>query len=139
MSPGASRSSTKITTDIPNSVRMAMPSRCAMYAFTAAGAWLLVQPHFLHAPVVVEVVVGDQVLHLRPVGVVVDAPVERGPGALGLQLLLDVDHDGRALLGVDLGRLLVEHRRDLLVAVKGVVTRRVAREVLVVVGVGVVD
>src|ERR1041385_949092 len=140
MSPGASRSIRKMTTDIPNSVRMAMTSRWATYVFTAgAGRRLLVQPHFLHPPVVVEVVVRDQVLHLRPVGVIVDAPVQRGPRTLPLQLLLDLQHLGQPLLGIDLGRLLVEHGRDLLVAVEGVVARRAAREVLVVVRVGIID
>jgi hypothetical protein len=35
---------------------------------------LAVEPHLLHAPVVVDVVAGDEVLHVGPVGVVVVAP-----------------------------------------------------------------
>src|SRR5262245_13257347 len=119
MSPGARRSSTKITTDIPNRVRTAMPSRCAMYVFTrlpSAPRGLLVEPHFLHPTVVVEVVVRDQVLHLRPVGEVVHAPDERRTRGFLLQLALDLPHLGQPLLGIDLGRLLVDHRGDLLVA-----------------------
>src|SRR5688572_15757391 len=108
ISPGARRSRTKMTTDMPKSVSRAMASRCATYVFTripgratgegrclprsvagAAPAPLLVRPHFLQAAVVVEGLVRDQVLDVGPVGEELDAPHEHGPHRLLLDLALD--------------------------------------------------
>src|SRR5947207_12456993 len=111
MSPGARRSSTKITIDMPSSVKIATTNRCARYVFTDAR--LLVGPHVLHAAEVVDVVLRHQPLHVRPVREVVHAPGQDRPRRLLLELLLDgVDHE-QALLLVDLLRLLVDHLLDL--------------------------
>src|SRR5260370_672968 len=137
MSPGASRSSAKMTTDMPKSVSTAMASRCAIYVFTVGGA-LLVDPHFLHPSEVVDRLVGDQVLDVGPHREVVELPVEDRPGRVGLELLLDVRDHRHPLLRVQLLGLLLDHLADFLVTVVAVVARRAAAVVLEEVGVGVV-
>src|SRR6266496_817662 len=119
MFPGARRRSRKMTIDIPSRVTTAIPRRCATYVRVAASprAVLLVQPDLLHPAVVVDVVVRDQVLHVRPLGVVVEAPAHHRPGRVDLELLLDLRHQREPLLRVELLRLLVDLLHELLVAV----------------------
>src|SRR4030095_12746272 len=139
--PGARRSRRKITTDMPKSVTRPMPSRCAMYVFTSgprATESLLVAPHVLEAGEVVDVVVRDQPLHVRPVREVVEALGQDGPGRVLLEPLLDRDDLLQSLLRIQLLRLAVEHLHDFLVAVLAVVSRRPAGVILVEVRVGIV-
>src|SRR5215470_15364052 len=140
MSPGARRRSVKITTDMPRSVRRAMTRRCRRYVFTRSSppSVLLVGPHFLHPTEVVDRLVRNHVLHVRPHRKVVDPPVEDRPRGVGLELPLDRDVERQPLLWIELLRLGIEHLHDFFVAVLAVVARRAARIVLVVVGVGVV-
>src|SRR6266850_3232668 len=114
MSPGARRSRTKITADMPSSVRRAMTRRCARYVFTRAPspASLLVAPHFLHPAEVVDGLVRDHVLHVRPHGEVVELPVEDRPRGVGLELALDRVVERQPLLAVQLLRLRVDHPHD---------------------------
>src|SRR5262252_4900192 len=100
MSPGAMRRRTKITTDIPRRVSAAMPRRWARSVFTSGG--LLVPPHVLHAAEVVDVVLGNHVVHVRPVREVVEPPVEDGTGRVLLDLLLQGQHQLQAFLVVHL-------------------------------------
>src|SRR5438128_7970451 len=140
MSPGARRNSVKITIDMPSSVRRAMTSRWTTYVFTRSPSrsGLLVAPHFLHPAEVVDGLVRDQVLHVRPDGEEVDLPVQDRPGGVGLELLLDRDVERQPLLRVELLRLCVEHLHDFFIAVLTVVARGATGIVLVVVRAGVV-
>src|SRR5262249_60637388 len=61
-----------------------------------------------------------EVLHVGPDREVVESPRERGPGGCFLELLLDLMHEGQALLRVELLRLLLDQLSDLLVAVPGI-------------------
>src|SRR5262249_30283947 len=90
----------------------------------------LLEPHLLHAPPAVDRLVRHEVLHLRPGGVVVEAPGERGADGGLLELSLDRLDEGQAPGRVQLLRLLGDHPRDLLVAIPGVVARRPASVVL---------
>src|SRR2546422_7965596 len=110
MSPGARRNSVKITIDMPSSVRRAMTSRWTTYVFTRSPSRssLLVAPHFLHPAEVVDGLVRDQVLHVRPDGEEVDLPVQDRPRGVGLELLLDRDVERQPLLRVQLLRLRLE-------------------------------
>src|ERR671920_1488530 len=94
----------------------ALPSRGGM----APSVALLVEPHVLEA----EAVVGA-VDHLRvvldvraPAGRLLRVQDDRAGDVLG-ELLVDVPHELLAGLDVRLGRLLVEERVELLVAVAG--------------------
>src|SRR5262249_375576 len=131
---GARRSSEKMTTHTARSVTFAVPRRWA----TKLSMPLLVPTDPLHAPEVVDAVLGDESFHVRPVREVVDAPRQNRPRGVFLELLLDGVDELQALFRVDLLRLLVEHLLHLLVAVVGVVARRAARIVLVEVAVGIV-
>src|SRR5262252_1527689 len=102
-------------------------------------ASLLVQPHVLHAAVVVERVVGDQALHVGPLREVLLPPGQHGTRHLGLEAALDLPHELEALRAVELLRLLVDQLVRLLIAVVGVVARGAALVVLEEVGVGVVE
>src|SRR5438093_8574949 len=140
MSPGARRSRAKITADMPSNVRRATTRRCARYVFTRppSPAGLLVAPHFLHPAEVVDGLVRDQVLHVRPYGEVIELPVQDGPRGVGLELALDRVVERQALLRIELLRLRVDHLHDFFAAVLAVVAGRAAGVVLVEVGVRVV-
>src|SRR5712691_8131105 len=103
MSPGASRSITKMTRDMPSRVSRPMPSRCATYVFS-----LLVPPHVGHAAEVVDVVVRHHVLHVRPHREVVELPVEDRPRRVLLDLLLQGGEHLEPLLRIQLLRLLID-------------------------------
>src|SRR5207253_9570675 len=126
MSPGARRNSVKITIDMPSSVRRAMTSRWTTYVFTRSPSrsGLLVAPHFLHPAEVVDGLVRDQVLHVRPDGEEVDLPVQDRPRGVGFEPFLDREVERQSLLGIELLRLRVEHRHDFFVAVLAVVALR---------------
>src|SRR5262245_3130944 len=111
MSPGARRSSAKITTDMPTKVRRTSTSRSTTEAFTRSSPppELLVAPHFLHPTEVVDRLVRNHVLHVRPHREVVDLPVEDRPRGIGLEPLLDRRVERQPLLGIELLRLRVEH------------------------------
>src|SRR5207244_8393266 len=123
MSPGARRNSVKITIDMPSSVRRAMTSRWTTYVFTRSPSrsGLLVAPHFLHPAEVVDRLVRDQVLHVRPDGEVVELPVQDRSRGVGFELLLNRGVEGEPLLRIELLRLRVEHLHDFLVAVLTVI------------------
>src|SRR5256885_2299622 len=123
MSPGASRSSMKITADMPSSVSRATTRRCARYVFTRSPspAGLLVAPHFLHPAEVVDGLVRDEVLHVRPHREVVELPVQDRPRGVGFEPFLDREVERQSLLGIELLRLRVEHLHDFFVAVLAVV------------------
>src|SRR5688500_2607228 len=63
---------------------------------------LLIQPYFLHSPVVVQRVVRHQVLHVRPLREVLVAPAQHGARDIGFQPALDLPHDLLTLLAVEL-------------------------------------
>src|SRR5262249_39560421 len=100
---------------------------------------LLVQPDLLHSPVVVERVVRDQVLHVRPLRETRLAPAHHRPRDVGLELSLDLPDELEPLAPVELLRLRIDQAVDPLVAVVSVIARRAALVVLEEVGVGVVD
>src|SRR5262245_39273418 len=126
MSPGARRSSPKITTDMPRRVRRAMTTRRRKYVFMSRsatpvgggypprvrsaprGARLLIQPHLLQSREVIDRLMRNEVLHVRPDREVVEPPVEQRPRRIRLELLLDRLHLGQSLLRVQLLRLLVD-------------------------------
>src|SRR5262249_45136134 len=62
----------------------------------------LVEPHVLHAAVVVERVVGDQALHVGPLREVLLPPGQHGARYLGLEASLDLPHELEALRAVQL-------------------------------------
>src|SRR5262250_3783383 len=127
MSPGARRSITKMTSDMPSRVRSPMPSRCAMYVFTdRVDPWLLVPPHVSHAAEVVDVVVRHHVLHVGPRREVVEPPVEDRPRRVLLDLLLQRGEHLVAFRRVQLLRLLLDHFHHQLAAVLAVVPGRAA-------------
>src|SRR3989475_11527256 len=133
MSPGARRNSVKITIDMPSSVRRAMTSRWTTYVFTRSPSrsGLLVAPHFLHPSEVVDGLVRDQVLHVRPDGEIVELPVQNGARGVRLEPPLDrVDHR-QPLFRVELLRLGVDQLHDFFAAVLAVVARRAAGESVV--------
>src|SRR5262249_7133254 len=100
---------------------------------------LLVQPHVLHAAVVVERVVGDEALHVGPLREVLLPPGQHGARHLGLEAALDLPHELEALRAVQLLRLQVDQLVRLFVAVVGVVAGGAALVVFEEVGVGVVE
>src|SRR5262249_21421362 len=79
-------------------------TRSSMVA-SSGGAGLPVQPHLLHARVIVDDVVRDQVLDVRPLHEVAEAPAQDRLGHVRLELALDLHHQVEALLGIDLPRL----------------------------------
>src|SRR5215469_10831655 len=97
---------------------------------------LLVEPHVLHAAVVVERVVGDQALHVGPLREVLLPPRQHGAGHLRLEAALDLPHELEALAPVQLLRLQIDQLVRLLVAVVGVVARGAALVVLEEVRIG---
>src|SRR6266849_4003403 len=58
---------------------------------------LPVQPHFLHARVVVDDVMGDEIADLRPLDEVAEAPAEDGLGHIRLEALLDLEDERQSL------------------------------------------
>src|SRR5881398_1951096 len=100
---------------------------------------LLVEPDLLHAAVVVQRVVRDQVAHVRSLREVLVAPAQHRTRHVGLQLALDVPHELQPPGAVELARLRVDHPVHRLVAVVGVVAPGAALVVLEEVAVGVVD
>src|SRR5262245_25933555 len=140
MSPGARRRSAKITSDIPRSVNSAMTTRRRRYVFIERSAascgggstlprvrsappkrQLLVQPHLLQAREVVDRLVRDEVLDVRPDREVVEPPVQERPRRIRFELLLDRLHLGQPFLRIQLLGLLVDLGHHLLVAVEAVV------------------
>src|SRR5437879_8804582 len=109
-SPDARRNSVKITIDMPSSVRRAMTSRWTTYVFTRSPSRsrLPVAPHFLHPAEVVDGLVRDQVLHVRPDREVVELPVQDRPSGVGFEPFLDREVERQSLLGIELLRLRVE-------------------------------
>src|SRR5215469_17842831 len=105
-------------------------------AASGLDASLLVQPHVLHAAVVVERVVGDQALHVGPLREVFLPPGQHGAGHLRLEAALDLPHELEALAPVQLLRLQIDQLVRLLVAVVGVVARGAALVVLEEVRIG---
>src|SRR5689334_15519651 len=102
------------------------------------GPALLVAPHLLHPAPVIDRVVRDEVLHMRPHREVVESPEQDGTDGGLFQLPLDVLHQRHPLLRIQLLGLLVEEPRHLLAAEAGIVPGRPAAEVLVEIGVRVV-
>src|SRR5678816_1831690 len=100
---------------------------------------LPVQPHVLHAPVVVESVVRDEVLHVGIVREVFLPPAEHGARHVGLDAALDLEDQLDALGPVELLRLLVDQAVGLLVATVAVVAGGAALVVFEEVGVGIVE
>src|SRR5262245_27147229 len=100
MSPGARRRRTKMSTASPKRCRAATPRRWARSVFTSGV--LLVPPHVLHAAEVVDVVLGNHVVDVRPVRKVVEPPVEDGTGRVLLELLLQGQHQLQTFLVVHL-------------------------------------
>src|SRR5947208_17074140 len=90
-----------------------------------------VQPDLLHAPVVVEGVVGDEVLDVRPLGEILVAPAEHRPRHVGLELPLNVPHEPDAAGAVELLGLEIDQAVGLRAAVVRVVPRRATPVVLV--------
>src|SRR5215467_1152708 len=116
------------TTNAVATSTLATPSR-VMGAILCA-APLLVQPHVLHAAVVVERVVGDEAFHVGPLREVLLPPGQHGARHLGLEASLDLPHELEALRAVLLLRLQVDQLVRLLVAVVGVVAGGAALVVL---------
>src|SRR5688500_10440542 len=80
-------------------------------------AALLVEPDIHQPAAVVDDLVRNEVLDVALVGEAVHAPAHGGPRRVLLQLRLDLRHEGHALFGIELLRLLLDHLRHLLVAV----------------------
>src|SRR5262245_63683759 len=79
-----------------------MPSNPLKRTRRGSAISLPVQPDLLHARVVVVVVVRDEVLHVGPAGEVAQAPAQHRLDRLRLEPALDVQHEGQALLRIDL-------------------------------------
>src|SRR5512146_1542966 len=94
---------------IASRVGISTPNWTAIVASLASVPSLLVEPHVLHAAVVVDRVMREQALHVRPVRVVIDAPGDHGPHGVLFELPEDVADDRPALLRVELPRLRVDH------------------------------
>src|SRR5215470_13175857 len=76
--------------------------------------WSLVEPHLLHAAPVVERVVGHEVLDVRPLSEIFDAPAQHWSRDICLELLLDVPYQLEPPGRVQLGGLAVDHLIHLL-------------------------
>src|SRR5688500_18568423 len=136
MLPGASRISTKISTDMPSSVTPAITIRLMTYVRMGR---LLVQPDVLTPTHVVDgILVHRPALDVRPVHPVLLAPAEDGTRPVRLQLVVDLVDQRQALGAVERLRLLDHEPVDLLRAVPREVALRAAAVVLEELRVGII-